>query len=354
MLSDKLKAMLDEYRRAGVSTQVFYEDLQAHALFTEPVFHTAGDLGSRRGATGYVWIQERSAPWVYVKWPAGSPPPPGWQLKAPTEPFMHQGRSAPTGYATVIQNPPSSAEALALIRQSAREAARAALDALRDARKKAIIDDLREQQDARFAKRNQFPRAARPARQSRRPRPARVPRTPRTPRPPRTNGTKGVRKAKPCKKHDALGRCWGDKTCNIPAALLGPNVGHSTCNWGPMDANCNCVHESCGGPAASLLKPFLKILPKYWTEQSASLAESERQALKINRRGGITFAQLGPRSTGANTTGGTTYKPDPRATGGGCACQDWPGWIICPNCSGGPRCQCQGKCIALPASSGNC
>jgi hypothetical protein len=46
--------------------------------------------------------------------------------------------------------------------------------------------------------------------------------------------------------------------------------------------------------------------------------------------------------------------PEPIAHGG-CACQTWPGWIICPNCTGDPyHCTCPGDCIPFDASSRNC
>jgi hypothetical protein len=47
-------------------------------------------------------------------------------------------------------------------------------------------------------------------------------------------------------------------------------------------------------------------------------------------------------------------QPPTPAGAGGCACQSWPGWIICPNCTGDYKCTCPGTCIPIPASTRNC
>jgi len=99
------------------------------------------------------------------------------------------------------------------------------------------------------------PRAARTARAPRAARPARVPRVP---------GTKNARQKIACKGKSVLGGGCVSTECNMPANLLGPTVGHSSCNWGPMDEHCNCITPGCTGPAAGFLKALIGILPKGW------------------------------------------------------------------------------------------
>jgi hypothetical protein len=354
MLVDDLRAWLaDELASSGPSSST------AAATTTAKRFADAPLPPPMRSAPPVYrgWnqvIQSVTSPWVYQLFPVGQIIPAGWIAAPNISPAaLRGGRSAAVAGATSVL--PYAPRFQGLVRQSAEAAAtNAAIRRLReqerDQRRAAALEKL--------SKRVVFGvdggRTPRPPRAPRRPRPPRQPRRPRQPRIPRVPGTKDQRKQSPCKKRNSLGQCVKPGGCTPSATIPEPGHGHSSCNWGPVDSCGNCVQQGCIGPAASLLKPFLKLLPKYWTEQSVTLFQQEQQAMKQSKRGAVTFARL-PKLSGASGPVSTGPRIiDPRALVAGCACQDWPGWVICPNCSGGPACICRGACIAFPANTANC
>ncbi len=303
---------------------------------------------------GYIWIQDVLHPWVKSQWIRNTPIPVNWILTT-APPGAGKLGSPTTSALPSFDFSPQSRAITALVRLAAartvsQDAARRQRDA-RDAKRA----DRAERRRIRDAERV-TPGAGSPFRIKRGPRflRARVPLRNRRPRRPRTNGTKNAKPAPPCKKKNSLGQCVQRGGCTPDAIIPKPNEGHSSCNWAPVDSCGNCVQAGCTGPAAFLLKPFLALLPKYWTAESVTLAQQQRQALKQTKRGGIQFAKLPPLTPGANRLPPGPRQIDPRALTSGCACQDWPGWIICPNCTGGALCICRGTCIAFPARTGNC
>jgi hypothetical protein len=299
-------------------------------------------------------IQNIKAPWVYLKWPTRLPTPPGYTRDYPDPPSETQAiRGYVVGNALLF-GPPSSAEAVALIRQSAAAAFREATRGLREEMAKGKRDYYAGIYGDRIGPGPRTPRPSRPSRASRPPRAPRPPRFPRRPRRPRANGTKGQNdKPKPCKRRNSLGICQRER-CIPDAEIPEPNVGHSSCNWGPVDSCGNCVQLGCNGPFADLLKPFLKYLPKYWSVESVQKKQVERRIQQQERKRTYRFATLPARTTNPE------YVPPPSTIGGpsgGCACQAWPGWVICDTCidySGLGFCTCPGTCVRLTVNIGAC
>jgi hypothetical protein len=353
LLDDVTGVLKNAVQYAGIFTAPG-APTQALTAFADDLFPAATPPAAAAAADDTRWIQDVRHPWVVVKWPVGLFVPSGW-IALPGGPAGAAVLGLRPGSPGAVNFVPESSPAFGLVRLSAELAAtRGEARRQRDAQREARKDAARERRMGRYTPGIESPF---PPRASRRPRPSR-PRRPsrpaRTPRAPRVPGTKNVNPRLPkCQHRNSLGQC-SDKKCIASGTIPKPNEGHSSCNWGPVDSCGNCVQAGCDGPAAFLLKPFLALLPKYWTVESVTLAQQERQALKQTKYGGLQFGRLPARSPGASIPGPGTPRVDPRALAAGCACQDWPGWIICPNCSGGPKCTCRGACIAFPASTGAC
>ena len=197
------------------------------------------------------------------------------------------------------------------------------------------------------------PRLARRPRLSRPPRPprgARPARSPRAPRPPRTPYTKNARYRTRCKRGLKPAACKDAPACKPDGTIPQPNVLHSSCNWQPVDSCGACVQDSCTGPGRAVLEELIKLLPRGWFPKPAarSTAANTRTVSDYNKR---RLAQ-GPRRSGdgglpAPVTAATVAS----ACKAGWACRDWPGWIICPGCSGGYRCTCSTAPVGIPASA---
>jgi hypothetical protein len=306
--------------------------------------------GAPKPQSGYIEIINTAAGGGTAQWPKGQPLPPGWTTNPNPTTHARDPHAFSKGPPSVIPYTAPDAEVQALIRQVSRAAAKAALADLREQRQDLKTANILAQRalvaDEGPGNRRRTPRSPRP------PRPARPPRPPRTPRPKRKPGTKGERPKKPCRRFNSLGAC-ADIRCIPDATIPEPNVGHSSCNWGPVDSCGNCVEAGCNGPAAFLLKPFLMSLPKYWTQKSVQLIQDMR---KENLAAARARNRLPPIPQPDPTQ--PTPPPPPIPTTGQCVagymCRDWPGWIICPNCSGSIRCKCSTPPVPVPASSCNC
>jgi len=354
MLTDDLARVLRNATQYAGVTGSPSGDVRVATLYADDLAPPPRRAAAQPSQAGSRWIQDVKHPWVVIKWPNDLPIPGGWLALSSfsSVPPPPRGGPPPAGQVSYVSELSVS---FALVRHAAEaayaEAARRSLrEFLQEQRRLAALEVLGPQVTPGGAGR--YP--PRPSRIPRAPRAPRPPRFARRPRRPRTNGTKNVNpRPKPCRRRNSLGQCIS-KDCVASAVIPDPGVGHSSCNWGPVDSCGNCVTQGCEGPASFLLKPFLRLLPKYWTEQSVTLVQQERQAVKQAKRGQIQWGRLPERTPGAQTTGYTTVTVDPRALSSGCYCQDWPGWAICPRCSGSPKCRCQGACIAFPANSGNC
>jgi hypothetical protein len=165
-------------------------------------------------------------------------------------------------------------------------------------------------------------------------------------------GTKNTDpKKKPCKHKNSLGQCV-DKGCIASATIPEPNVGHSSCNWGPVDSCGNCVQQGCTGAASFLLKPLLKLLPKYWSQESVQKVQDMRKENQQAQRAAKQFAALPKISPPAYRSGQPTPPPSGGPSGPCCVCNDWPGWVICAGCSHSVKCICHTPCIPIPPGQG--
>jgi hypothetical protein len=325
-----------------IFTDTWFEDA--------PATHPTGRTATPRPVYGYITITDTQHPGSTFQWPKGQPLPPGF-IQTTDAPHIDRYqfiRANPT--ASLVPYTAPDAEVQALIRQASRDAAQAASAALREQQKAARTARALERraQTAEFGPGNR----RRPPRSPRPPRAARPPRAPREKRKKRVPGTKGERPKKPCKRFNSLGACI-DQGCTASATIPEPNVGHSSCNWAPVDSCGNCIEAGCNGPAAFLLKPFLLSLPKYWTQKSVQLVQDMREESRLAARARNKLPPI-PQPDPTKPI----PPPPPTPTTGQCvagyACRDWPGWIICPNCSGSIRCKCSTPPVPVPAASCNC
>ena len=211
----------------------------------------------------------------------------------------------------------------------------------------------RPPREARPQRASRAPRLPRPARAARPPRPARRPRPPRAPRRPRTPYTKRTKGLKQCKSGPPRADCRPVKPCVAGAEIPEPNVRHSSCNWQPVDSCGECVPLPCTGPFAGALQFIIELLPKGWFALPTPKPSTPPKPRTAPRGGPRLPTPLGAPGPG---------ELPPRATAAGIAakcragwaCQDWPGWIICPNCRGSHRCGCGTAPVPVPASACNC
>lgn len=318
----------------------------------------AGDQPLATPATGdatkYIVIQDVKHPWVFAYWPQGWALPPNYIVAVGVSSLQQQG-GVPRLAAGDIQLDTASTALAPFTRQPAQDSWLSAFPRrLRD-------EPLTAEQLARAQKRAALvvpgaalPRVPRAPRKPRPPRAARPPRAPRAPRQRRVPGTKGARPPRPCRHRNSLGQCVDGVKCIPGASIPEPNVGHSSCNWGPVDSCGNCVTPGCDSKAFSLLKPLLNLLPVRWTQESVAAANAPRQVPNAPAGSALSKIKLPPIGAGGIQGGQIAYPVDKRALVAGCACQSWPWWVICPNCSGSPKCTCPGECIPFPASSANC
>lgn len=235
------------------------------------------------------------------------------------------------------------------------ETARLSRQARALARELALDVKSTERERVRDARREarrlyRLPRAPRPPRPPRGTRPPRPPRGKRPPRAPRVPGTKGAKPPPRCYGAVAYGMCLAPAQCAIPPELLGPGISHSSCNWGAMDYNCQCLKEGCTGPLAGFLKSIIKLLPKGWFPAPPPPAKPGWRPLRLPSQGWR--RPLPPLPWNPDGTLKTGLDPGPTGTVTRCA----GGTVLCCGLTGvrcgppGPACgHCSAEMVAVYA-----
>jgi len=329
---------------AGGSLRRFADAPRA-APFRAPTPRTTG---------GYILIQDINNPGTFTTFPRGLPVPPGWAALGNislAEARLRFGEEAAVGRGFGPRLAPDSA----LIRLSAR----AVNDADRARRQREIEAARKAQKEAQRVRGLLAiqPRPPRPPRLSRPWRPRRIPRPPREPRParvPRIPGTKVPRQK---------------ELPNVCAAVTGPCViarsecGKKSICW-PFTPSIKQIEAwsiaNCGRvpvvtkTGSGWLTPLLALLPRRFETTPAVPPERRSRFATARFRKAIPFSTPLPLGAGAPIPPPVTAPSGTRTLVGGCSCTDWPGWVICPYCISATKCTCQGRCIAFPASTGNC
>jgi hypothetical protein len=316
---------------------------------------TAGPVASTgAGWQEYIVIVDLNHPSVTMVWPADSPIPAGWMEVVGLR-VADRTSALPMARATADLVMLSGSQFEALLRRADERAARDA--AAQDAREQRLEQQRVARLTTTAARLYRAPRAPRPARASRPPRPpraARPPRVAREPRPPRQPGTVKTKWGAWCRP--VTPRCI---TSQGPCVAWPLNdvvpQGAGYCQGSILPSCRGCFQGGCTGPHAELVTSILKQLPKQF-EQTPAYAPPPPRAVIVAPSGGYRqIRQLGPLAQADRAA----YEQAAGAPGigditGGCTCQDWPGWVICPQCRHSAKCACSTKCIPFSAGHRLC
>jgi len=326
---------------------------------------------------GWTPIQKLGEPWLTSWWPVGKDVPTGWAAVTPLDLDqaaieIETGRGVGPRPSVSVSRGSSVASSeygpLPLVRRARGfresstptvldETARAALEAERILATILDAERRREQRPPRPARvprrprQPRAPRAPRRARYARRPRRARRPRTtrpPRAARSPRPRKQYTPREITSCRYSCGDGGCWSTGLCygGIPN-----DTGY--CCYSQSDGCGSCVEDGCKGPAAAVLKEIIKLLPKGWFPNPPKPDISDAQKYR-NRRRPLRLRLPSAIRSGAGAPAPVTAGQIAKVCVAGWACRDWPGYIICPNCSAGYKCGCSTPVLTVPASACNC
>ena len=329
----------------GASAQTIYAD--DYDSISAEVPATGG------GPVRYIVIMDTRTGLSMV-WPEGMPLPAGYMVLSGVRPGdMSPGRPVPRAGTTTVFEPDAALGEI--IRRAAEKAAQAAEE-------QAARERLTEQRrvagltkvSALLFPGVKKPRTTRGPRAPRRSRAPRIPRPPRPPRAPRAAGTKRTKWGAWCRP--VTPRCITSQGPCVAWPLgdaVPQNQGYCQ---GSIIASCRgCYQGSCSGPYAEQANALLKYLPTTFKAEPAVTPPPPAATREYKRVPGTRFSGLGPLAAADRAAA----EAEQQATGqaipaGGCTCQDWPGWVICPKCAHSAKCRCSSKCIPFPANTNLC